>query len=306
MLIANPIYDIIFKYLMENNEIAKDILSAILNEEIVSLEVKPQETVAETIRNVRIYRFDFKATIRKKDGELNSILIEIQKSKKGFEIQRFRRYLGANYGLEELPMDSKKKISLPISTIYFLGYRLKNVKLPVLKVERVYLNGVSKRRIKNPIKENFVEQLSHDMYVIQIPRLKMVAQTQLEKVLDVFSQTKYRTNDKHVLEYTGDISDPSIERMVKYLSRAMSDEDIRRAMDAEDEVESVITQLEEEKETERKEKEEERKAKEEAIKREEQAIQREEDERRAKELAYSQIEVLKKQLEEVLKNKQNG
>jgi hypothetical protein len=28
MKIANPIYDVVFKYLMENNEIAKDILSA--------------------------------------------------------------------------------------------------------------------------------------------------------------------------------------------------------------------------------------------------------------------------------------
>ena len=36
MKIANPIYDVVFKYLMENNEIAKDILSVILNEEIVS------------------------------------------------------------------------------------------------------------------------------------------------------------------------------------------------------------------------------------------------------------------------------
>ena len=32
MQIANPIYDITFKYLMENEEIAKDILSVILNE----------------------------------------------------------------------------------------------------------------------------------------------------------------------------------------------------------------------------------------------------------------------------------
>ena len=37
MKIANPIYDIIFKYLMEDTEIAKDILSLILNENIISV-----------------------------------------------------------------------------------------------------------------------------------------------------------------------------------------------------------------------------------------------------------------------------
>ena len=83
------------------------------------------------------------------------------------------------------------------------------------------------------------------MYVIQIPRLKnMAAQTQLEKILDVFSQAKYQTNDKHILEYTGDMTDPRVERIVKYLSRAMSTEEIRRKMDAEDEVERVINRLE--------------------------------------------------------------
>jgi hypothetical protein len=37
MKIANPIYDVVFKYLMENTEIAKDILSVILGVTIVSI-----------------------------------------------------------------------------------------------------------------------------------------------------------------------------------------------------------------------------------------------------------------------------
>ena len=50
MQIANPIYDIIFKYLMENDEIAKDILSALLNEKIIQVALKPQETRGKSIR----------------------------------------------------------------------------------------------------------------------------------------------------------------------------------------------------------------------------------------------------------------
>ena len=281
MQIANPIYDITFKYLMENSEIAKDILSVILNENVIHLELKPQETLAETRVGVRVFRLDFKATIQKADGTLIIVLIEIQKAKKAFVIQRFRRYLGANYLFEEQTNDKKKKSSLPITTIYFLGYRLKNIKIPILKVERTYKNANTNRKLRNHIKENFVEQLSHDLYVIQISRLKkMGVQTELEKMLDVFSQDKYKTADSHVLEYTGDMNDPRVARIIKYLNRAMSDEDIRRAMDAEDEVEGLVSQLEEEIEQER---------------------QAKEQERQAKEQAFNEIEILKQQIATLMK-----
>jgi hypothetical protein len=40
MLIANPIYDVVFKYLMEDNKIAKLIISKIINDEIIELNAK--------------------------------------------------------------------------------------------------------------------------------------------------------------------------------------------------------------------------------------------------------------------------
>ena len=47
MHIANPIYDVVFKYLMEDNEIAKLMVSSIICEEVVWLDPKPQEYVTE-------------------------------------------------------------------------------------------------------------------------------------------------------------------------------------------------------------------------------------------------------------------
>ena len=41
MTIANPIYDTVFKYLMEDERIARTILSALLKENIVNVEVRP-------------------------------------------------------------------------------------------------------------------------------------------------------------------------------------------------------------------------------------------------------------------------
>ncbi|MBK9462903.1 MAG: hypothetical protein IPN94_26690 [Sphingobacteriales bacterium] len=44
MLIANPIYDVVFKYLLEDLEIAKGLLSEILQTEILHIAVEQQET----------------------------------------------------------------------------------------------------------------------------------------------------------------------------------------------------------------------------------------------------------------------
>lgn len=82
MLIANPIYDVVFKYLLEDVEIARELLSAILGETVQNLEVKPQETATETASGIHILRFDFKATIKTQEGKQRQVLIELQKAKK--------------------------------------------------------------------------------------------------------------------------------------------------------------------------------------------------------------------------------
>ena len=41
--IANPIYDSVFKHLMENQEIARGLLSRLMGVEVISLEPRPQE-----------------------------------------------------------------------------------------------------------------------------------------------------------------------------------------------------------------------------------------------------------------------
>ena len=64
MLIANPIYDVVFKYLLDDAEIARGLLSAILGVEIVSLDVKPQETL--------VHDEDGEIKIDRKSTRLNS------------------------------------------------------------------------------------------------------------------------------------------------------------------------------------------------------------------------------------------
>ena len=62
MIVANPIYDIVFKYLMEDERIARTILSALLKKNIVKVEVRPHEYANDKRDPLSIFRFDFAAT----------------------------------------------------------------------------------------------------------------------------------------------------------------------------------------------------------------------------------------------------
>ena len=82
MLIANPIYDTVFKRMMENERVAKFFISTLLEQTIEAIEVKPQEfTYTDELAGLAVFRLDFIATIKTETGEYKKVLIEIQKAK---------------------------------------------------------------------------------------------------------------------------------------------------------------------------------------------------------------------------------
>lgn len=261
MIIANPLYDVVFKYLMEDIEIAREMLSTILNENILHLEVKPQETVTEMQIDgtLRVLRFDFKATIESPTGDMKKVLIELQKMKVPTHIMRFRRYLGENYKTsDEVNTDDGSiiKTPLPIVTIYILGFNLTKLTNPVVKINRGYYDILTGKNID--VKDDFVELLTHDSYIIQVRGLPSETQTKLLRVLQVFNP-KFKTKDSHKLDFTGTIDEPIVEKMTNRLQRAIADDEMRRIMDVEDEIESSFTILSTERDKAKKEAEIERK-----------------------------------------------
>ena len=241
MIIANPIYDVVFKYLLEDVEIARELLSTILGEEVQSVEVKPQETSTETSGDIRILRFDFKAVIKKPNGEISKVLIELQKAKKAFDVMRFRRYLGDNYRKEDDVLNDKgepEKLPLPIITIYFLGFPLNSIQSGVVKINREYRDVVTQEILD--IKEDFVELLTHDSYLIQVRKLAKAARNKLERVLHIFSPIYQSTTDKHQLDFQGNTDDPLVKKMIDRLGRAIANEEIRDLMDVEDELDRIF------------------------------------------------------------------
>ena len=243
MIIANPIYDVVFKYLLEDIEIARELLSTILGEEVISLDLKPQETATERSgSSVSILRFDFKAVIKTQTGELKKVLIELQKAKQVFDAMRFRRYLGDNYRKEDTILNESGelvKVPLPIVTIYFLGFPLDNIKKnAVVKISREYQDVVTHEILE--LKEDFVELLTHDSYLIQLRLLAGKSRTKLEKVLQVFSPEFGTEEDKQQLDFTGDLDEPLVKKMVARLGRAIASEEMRNKMDVEDEIDRIF------------------------------------------------------------------
>ena len=65
---------------------------------------------------------------------------------------------------------TNKTIALPIISLYFLGHKLDNTDAPVVKVNRQYIDLADNSELS--IREEFIESLTHDSYIIQIPQLK--------------------------------------------------------------------------------------------------------------------------------------
>ena len=246
MEIANPIYDVVFKYLMEDNKVAKLIISAIIDEEIESLQFKPQELVTEVDSDkikwkpdltypgtLTVYRLDFSARIKTADGYKN-VLIEIQKAKFPTDIMRFRKYLGENYADKENAYESgNAKKAIPILSIYFLGHKLNHSESPVIKVKRHYYDGTTGIELKE--KEEFIESLTHDSVIIQIPYLKEPRRTDLEQLLSIFDQGKSHST-LHILNVKEKDFPEKYSEVIRRLQRAIAERQIRKTMDIEDEI----------------------------------------------------------------------
>ncbi|MBB1089662.1 hypothetical protein HUU61_00015 [Rhodopseudomonas palustris] len=255
MRIANPIYDSVFKYLLEDNQLAKLIISTILGEEIIELDCRPQEHIAQiAVHSLTVYRLDFAATIKNAAGEYRKVLIEIQKAKFETDIMRFRRYLGTQYAdVNNVRIEQGNKQALPLVTIYFLGHPLNYITAPVIRVGREYYDLTTNESIAE--REPFIESLTHDSYIIQIPRLHQDYRSEVEELLQVFNQDKIPGVNKHILEIQEDEVAERYRPIIRRLHRAIAERPVIDAMDVEDEVLEELQKLERKADQERIEKE---------------------------------------------------
>ncbi len=250
MHIANPIYDVVFKYLLEDNDIAKLLISTIIGEQIVELDFLPQErTIALERRSLTVYRLDFAATIKKPDQTYKQVIIEIQKAKFAADIMRFRRYLGDQYHNKEniytTTIDhNTTKHAMPVVSIYFLGYQLEQIRAPIIQVALRYYDKTTGEEILE--REEFIESLTHDSYVIQIPCLKPEHATEIEQLLWIFDQHNAISENVHILQIKEEDYPEKYAAVIRRLQRAIAEPNMKDIMDAEDEILEELQDLERE------------------------------------------------------------
>ena len=236
--IANPIYDSVFKYLMEDERIAKTLLSALLKKEVVAVEMRRNEYTNGVRDNISMFRIDFGAHVKEADGTIHLVLIELQKTWLETETLRFRQYLGAQYSNpENVPSENNKDgYAIPMVAIYLLGHRVGDINVPVLYVKHKaydYDGNVVTDGIPDP----FVESLIHDSIIVQIPLLHGQVNNRLEKVLSVFDQSQKNGSDRHVLNVndTPFDDDDDMQYLLRRLLMAAANAQLRQEMNVEDE-----------------------------------------------------------------------
>jgi len=240
MEIANPIYDVVFKYMMEDNSVAKLLVSSIIGEEVISLEPKPQEYTKEKDENhnnlpesLTVYHLDFSAKIKTPEGH-RVVLIEMQKASLHTDIMRFRGYIGQQYINENNKISGKDGIdeAMQIYSIYFLGDDLKICDTPVLSVFPEVWDVATKEIIEAQSK--FIESLNHKCWIVQISCLKKRRRNELELLLSAFDQSNRDYDNKHILNVNEEDIPEKYRPLFRRLKMAASSQDVKRQMKKED------------------------------------------------------------------------
>ena len=241
--VANPIYDCVFKFLMEDERIAKTVLSALLKKEVVSVEMRRHEHPNVTRDKISMFRIDFAAQVKEDDGTVRLILIELQKTWVDTETLRFRRYLAAQYNAEEnmVKEGELKGYAVPMIAVYLLGHRVGDIDKAVVYVTHNAFDYDGKV-VEGGMQDPFINSLIHDSIIVQIPLLHGKINNRLDRVLSVFDQSQRDAKNQQIVcldekEYAGD---SDMMYILHRLGLAAMDADVRQEMNDEDEFYSVL------------------------------------------------------------------
>ena len=247
MYIANPIYDAVFKYLLEDGPAARLVVGGVTGLDVRALEARPQETTipvgpgAGGRPPLTLLRMDFAARVRTGDGGLRQVLIEIQKAPAPTVILRFRKYLARQLASgDNLMADGTGAV--PIVTVYFLGYALG---LSDEAVVDVFPHATERRTGRSlDCGHPFLAGIHHCSHIVQIPHLRGRRRDDLERLLAVFDQGLVAKDvaGSHLLSIDESDYPDDYAAVLRRLRQAGEEEAVRRTMEAEDELlrDSVI------------------------------------------------------------------
>lgn len=264
-IIPNPIYDVVFKYLMEDLESATIVISTLIGEKIKKLELTPlshaekklplREIPIEdprTSEEIRLFHLDFTAVIELPEGKEELIMIELQKASEPDDIFRFKRYLSKNFQqkhfqeVTDVETQAIKTVERPIRLlpIFILNFRIeKEVNDLLIRTNRVTQGVFKNKTLVNNV--DFIEHLSYDMLVVQLPNLEYIEavdyqddeyKQKLFALLKLFDQKSKVKSNEHRLRLIRRFFPGFLERVIRRLEAADSQNPhLEELMYAEDE-----------------------------------------------------------------------
>ncbi len=252
MKIINPIYDLAFKHLMQEERFTKKMLSVILDTEIETVSLEQQESVYEDrSMHTGLFQLDFKVTMKNEDGSLSTFLIELHKSKFPTDFEHFWNSMGFNYITRKddknISNDEEQMVSepvikhriYPVIKIYILGYELPDLPHLAVTARRNVIDWVSKKKITT--ESVFLEHFTYQTCIIQVKRLPAERRTRMERFFTLFNQT-WRSDRDFILDLQ-DVPE-EFEDIARHLQEPVSDEQFRRNLEMERKTGNAFYELE--------------------------------------------------------------
>ncbi len=262
IIIPNPIYDVVFKYLMEDIDSATIVISTLINEKIKKLHLEPlthaekQDNLTiqdpKTQDDIRLFHLDFTATIELPDGIEELIMIEVQKASEPDDIFRFKRYISKNFQkkqeieITDPETQAIKTVNKPIRLIpiFILNFRIeKEINDLLIRTNRLSTGVFKNKHLENH--NEFIDNLTYDIWIVQLPNLKNINEadykddeykTKLFALLKLFDQKSRVKDNEHRLRLIRKFFPGFLDRVILRLQSADKDNpDLEEKMLAEDE-----------------------------------------------------------------------
>ena len=112
----------------------------------------------------------------------------------------------------------------------------------MVKVQRSYIDAATQEELAH--KEEFIESLTHDSYIIQIPRLRKKRRNDLEILLSIFDQSQQTSDSRHFLNLNEEAYPEKFRIVIRRLLKAAVEEDVCETMDLEDDILDELESLE--------------------------------------------------------------
>jgi hypothetical protein len=272
IIIPNPIYDVVFRYLMEDPDSAMIVVSTLINENIIKLHLEPithsekkEKPGITSLKDfklqdeIRLFHLDFTATVQLPDGTEELIMIELQKASEPDDISRFKRYISKNFQkkqeieITDPVTQAIKTVQKPMRLVpvFILNFRIENeINDLLIKTDRIK-NGIYKNKSLQKHNE-FIDNLTYDILVIQLPNIGNIKEdeyrddeykSKLFALLKLFDQKSRIKDNEHRLRLIRKFFPGFLERVVRRLQSADIDNPyLEEKMFEEDEYLKALTE----------------------------------------------------------------